>query len=157
MVEQVALIYKLNNGVVSRTLDGLSDDEVWQSPPGGGNPIGWILGHVAEYRVGLLGLLGCPLHTEWSARLFGRGSVRGDRRAYPSRAAIESTWNATHRAMRDAFAAVTSEQLSAPATIELPGVRTLAEQIAFGAFHESYHVGQMGYVRRQLGHTAVVG
>ena len=37
------------------------------------------------------------------------------------------------------------------------GVRTFADQVAFGAFHESYHVGQMGYVRRQLGHSAVVG
>jgi uncharacterized damage-inducible protein DinB len=157
MLQQISLIYKLNNGVVSRTLEGLSDDEVWQSPPGGGNPIGWILGHVAEYRTVLLGRLGCPLQTEWPARLFARGSVRGDRSAYPSRSAIESAWNATHHVMRDAFAAATSEQLSAPATIELPGVRTLADQIAFGAFHESYHVGQMGYVRRQLGHTAVVG
>jgi uncharacterized damage-inducible protein DinB len=157
MLQQIALIYKLNNGVVSRILDGLSDDEVWQSPPGGGNPIGWILGHVAEYRTALLGLLGSPVQAEWSARLFARGSVRGDRGAYPSRAAIEATWKATHGAMRDAFEAATAERLSSPATIDLPGVRTLADQIAFGAFHESYHVGQMGYVRRQLGHTAVVG
>jgi uncharacterized damage-inducible protein DinB len=157
MLQQISLIYKLNNGVVARTLDGLSDEEIWQSPPGGGNPIGWILGHVAEYRTVLLSRLGTPLQTEWPARLFARGSVRGDRSVYPSRAAIESTWNATHAAMRDAFAAITDERLSAPATSELPGVRTLADQIAFGAFHESYHVGQMGYVRRQLGHTAVVG
>jgi hypothetical protein len=157
MLQQISLIYKLNNGVVARTLDGLSDDDVWRSPPGGGNPIGWILGHVAEYRTVLLGLLGCPLQTEWPARLFARGSVRGDRTTYPSRASIESTWNATHGAMRDAFSAITAEQLAAPTKTELPGVGTLADQLAFGAFHESYHVGQMGYVRRQLGHTAVVG
>jgi DinB family protein len=157
MLQQISLIYKLNNGVVTRTLDGLSDDEVWQSPPGGGNPIGWILGHLAEYRTSLLALLGSPLQTEWQPRLFGRGAVRGDRRVYPPRASIVSTWNATHAAMRDAFAAATAAQLSGPPAIELPGVRTLADQIAFGAFHESYHVGQMGYVRRQLGHSAVVG
>ncbi|HEY7172458.1 MAG TPA: DinB family protein [Vicinamibacterales bacterium] len=157
MLQQISLIYKLNNGVVARTLDGLSDEVIWQSPPGGGNPIGWILGHVAEYRTVLLGVLGSPLQTEWPARLFARGSVRGDRGVYPTRASIESTWTATHAAMRDAFAQVTPERLSAPATIELAGVRTLADQIAFGAFHEAYHVGQMGYVRRQLGHSAVVG
>jgi len=157
MLQQIALIYKLNNGVVARTLDGLSDEEVWQSPPGGGNPIGWILGHLAEYRTAMLAILGSPLQTEWQARLFMRGSVRGDRSIYPPRASIESAWKATHGAMRDAFAAATPEQLSAPSTLDMPGVRTLADQIAFGAFHESYHVGQMGYLRRQLGHTAVVG
>lgn len=157
MLQPISLIYKLNNAVVARALAGLSDDEVWQSPPGGGNPIGWILGHVAEHRTVLLGLLGGHLQTEWPARLFARGSRRGDRSTYPSRLAIESAWNATHHVMRDAFAAATPEQLSAPATLELPGVRTLADQVAFAAFHESYHVGQMGYVRRQLGHTAVAG
>src|SRR6478672_11759082 len=135
MLQQISLIYKLNNGVVARTLDGLSDDEVWQSPPGGGNPIGWILGHVAEYRTSLLALLGSPLQTEWPARLFMRGSVRGDRCVYPPRASLESTWKATQGAMRDAFAAATSERLSGPPTLDMPGVRTLADQIAFGAFH----------------------
>jgi hypothetical protein len=157
MLEPIALIYKLNNGVVSRTLDGLSDDEVWQSPPGGGNPIGWILGHVVGSRTLMLGLLGSPLPSPWEPRLFARGSLRADRGSYPTRQAIETTWQATHAAMRQAFAAVTPAQLSAAATTELPGVRTIADQLAFGAFHESYHVGQMGYVRRQLGHSAVVG
>jgi uncharacterized damage-inducible protein DinB len=156
MLEQISLIYKLNNGVVARTLDGLSDEEVWQSPAGRGNPIGWILGHVVEYRSVLLELLGRPTKLEWGPRLFARGSTRGDRSRYPSRAVIEASWNATHAAMREAFAAATASRLSAPARTELPRVRTLADQIAFGAFHESYHVGQMGYVRKQLGHSAVV-
>jgi len=60
MLQQIALIYKLNNGVVARTLDGLSDEEVWHSPPGGGYPIGWILGHLAEYRTAMLAILGSP-------------------------------------------------------------------------------------------------
>jgi uncharacterized damage-inducible protein DinB len=157
MLEPISLIFQVNHGVVSRTLEGLSDEEVWQSPPGGGNPIGWILGHVAGYRTVMLRLLGSPLPPQWEPRLFARGAVRGDRASYPTRAAIESAWQATHAAMREAFAAATAAQLSAPAPTELPGVRTVADQLAFGAFHESYHVGQMGYVRRQLGHSAVVG
>src|SRR5690349_4546799 len=144
MLEQVALIYKLNNGLVSRALDGLAEDEVWQSPPGGGNPLAWVLGHVTEYRYLLLGLMGHPLPLEWGERVFARGSARRERGAYPDRRAIEGCWKATHTAMRDAFASVTADQLSAPARMELPGVKTIADQIAFGAFHESYHVGQMG-------------
>src|SRR3954464_7041153 len=59
MLEPISLIFKLNNGVVSRTLDGLSDDEVWQGPPGGGHPIGRITGpHAGEHHKRLRPL--CP-------------------------------------------------------------------------------------------------
>ena len=157
MLDQIALIYKLNNGLVARALDGLGDSEMWQSPPGGGNPMAWVLGHVTEYRTVLLTLMGHPMPLEWGERVFARGSARREPATYPDRRVIEACWKATHGAMRDAFAAVTADRLAAPAKMELPGVKTIADQIAFGAFHESYHVGQMGYVRRQLGHSAVAG
>jgi uncharacterized damage-inducible protein DinB len=60
--------------------------------------------------------------------------------------------------MRDAFAALTPDQLQQPpAGPRLPGANTVADQLAFFAFHESYHVGQIGYVRRQLGHSSIAG
>ena len=99
---------------------------------------------------------GRPTETGWG-RVFSRGSVRGAPTSYPSRAAIEASWNATHGRMREAFDAVTDGQLAAPPTIELPGAKTLADQAAFFAFHESYHVGQIGYVRKFLGHSAIAG
>lgn len=156
MLEHITLIFKLNNGLVSRALEGLSDDDVWQTPPGGGNPIGWMLGHITETRLGLLGTLGRPLDSGWS-RMFSRGAVRADRSACPARAAIEAKWKETHAAMRDAFAAQTPDRLASPARLPLPGATTMAEQIAFFAFHESYHVGQIGYVRKQNGHSAIAG
>src|SRR5687767_13576896 len=157
MLHPIGLIYKLNNGLVSRSLDGLSDDEVWQPPPGGGNPVGWILGHITETRVALLGLLGRTAATGWTPA-FTRGSVRADRASYPSRQTIEVAWQNTHAGMRDAFAALTPEHLQQPAAgPPLPGANTVADQLAFFAFHESYHVGQIGYVRRQLGHSSIAG
>ena len=156
VVEPVTLIYKLNNRLVGRSLEGLTDDEMWQAGPGGGNPIAWLLGHITESRIGLLAALGRPTETGWG-RVFSRGSVRGAPTSYPSRAAIEASWHATHGRMREAFDAVTDGQLAAPPTIELPGAKTLADQAAFFAFHESYHVGQIGYVRKFLGHSAIAG
>jgi hypothetical protein len=29
--------------------------------------------------------------------------------------------------------------------------------VAFLAFHEAYHMGQLGYVRKWLGHSALAG
>lgn len=155
-IAPISLIFKLNNGLVSRTLDGLTDDEVWRALPAGGNPIGWLLGHLTETRASLLHALGSPLETGWPAS-FARGASLADRSVYPTRPMIEQAWKATHGRMRDAFAALTNVQLASPSTVDLPGATNLAGQIAFLAFHESYHVGQMGYVRKQLGHSAIAG
>jgi hypothetical protein len=56
-IEAVALIFKLNNEMVVRSLDGLSDEECWQRP-GGGNPMAWMLGHATVSRAHLLEKLG---------------------------------------------------------------------------------------------------
>jgi uncharacterized damage-inducible protein DinB len=156
MLEQLAFIFKINNGLVAKALEGLSDDEVWKTPTGGGNSIGWILGHITETRLGLLKAFDRPLEGGWGRR-FSRGSKAEERSSYPSRDAIEARWKETRAAMRDAFAALTSEKLAAPATVQLPGTTTVADQTAFVAFHESYHVGQIAFVRKQNGHSAIAG
>ncbi len=149
-IEQVALIYKFNNAFVSRALAGLDEANAWQRPAGG-NPIAWLLGHVTHSRQQLLALLGAPWDSGLGAA-FKRGAPLQGAPSYPSVSAIAAAWAATHHRMRDAFAAVTDERLLEPAAgVSIPGTKTVADVISFLALHESYHVGQMGYVRRALG------
>src|SRR5206468_7941459 len=139
------LIFKLNNGLIKRSLDGLSDDEVWRQLSDSANPIGWLLGHLTETRAGLLAELDVAFDPGWGA-IFRRGSPLQDRAGYPSRETIQRAWQATHQLMRDAFATVTADKLAAPPTRHaFPGVATLVDEIAGFAFHESYHVGQIGF------------
>jgi uncharacterized damage-inducible protein DinB len=155
-IAPVALIFKLNNGLVARSLDGLTDEDVWRRPAGG-NPIGWLLGHLTETRATLLAELEQPMSIPWPAA-FARGAPLLDARSYPARTAIEGAWTETHGRLRDAFDQLTEARLTeASKGLPLPGAKTLAERLAFLAFHESYHVGQMGYVRRLLGGSPVAG
>ena len=157
MLEPLALIFKLNNNLIARSLDGLSDEDVWRQPSGSGNPIGWIVGHLTETRAGVLSEMGMSFDCGWS-RVFQRGSALQNRTGYPARTAIESAWKATHAAMRDAFAHVTNERLVGPVSRRpVPGVEHLIDLIAFCGFHESYHVGQVGFIRKQLGHSSIAG
>jgi uncharacterized damage-inducible protein DinB len=157
MLEPLALIFKLNNNLIARSLDGLSDEEVWTQPSGSGNPIAWLVGHLTETRAGMLSEMGMPFNYGWT-RVFQRGSALQDRSGYPTREAIETAWTATHAAMRDAFASVAPERLAGPVTrLPVPGVETLTDLIAFCGFHEAYHVGQIGFIRKQLGHSSIAG
>ena len=156
-LEPVALIFKLNNEMVVRSLAGLTDEECWRQPEGGGNPIMWLVGHATISRAHLLARLGHE-YDHGLGTFFDRGARPQASSAYPSRAAIEAAWQETRGRMRDAFSALTDERLSAvPSGNPLPGVTNIAGGIAFLAFHESYHVGQMGYLRRMLGHPGVAG
>ena len=157
MLEQLALIFKLNNSLIARSLDGLSDEEVWAQPTGSGNPIAWLVGHLTETRAAMLAEMGVPFDYGWT-RAFKRGSALQDRTGYPTREAIEAAWKATHAAMRDAFATVAPERLAAAASRSpVPGVENVADLIAFCGFHEAYHVGQIGFIRKQLGHSSIAG
>jgi uncharacterized damage-inducible protein DinB len=154
-IGSVALIFKLNNEMVVRSLADVSDEDCWRRPASG-NPLGWLLGHVTYSRASLIRTLGFP-YDPGIGKGFERGSQLAGPRDYPARVVLENAWRDTRGRMREAFEALTDAKLAEPANRSLPGVKTLADLIAFSAFHESYHVGQMGYVRRLLGQTGIAG
>lgn len=55
------------------------------------------------------------------------------------------------------LASLNDEYLAGPATMELPKAKTMADQLAFLALHERYHVGQMAYIRKALVYPRLVG
>ncbi len=154
--EPIALLFKINNSLVTKGLEGLSDDEAWHQMEGKANPIAWVVGHVTETRGQLLGLLGAPWDPGWGNR-FKRGSERVDRAAYPSVSAIGAKFAETHEAMRAAFGSLTPERLASPTPVSFAGAQTVADLLAFFAFHEAYHIGQVGFIRKNLGHSSLAG
>ena len=151
------LIFKLNHGLMQKILEGLSERDAWHRPTEQNNPILWILGHVITSRAGILKLLGETFDTGWGP-LFARGSGLHEPARYPSIQDIERVRTEVGVRLRARLAALTPEDIARPAAgPTLPGARTLADQLAFLAFHESYHVGQLGYIHKALGHPSLVG
>jgi hypothetical protein len=139
------------------SLDGLVDRDLWQRPTDRNNPMLWVFGHLVATRAMILGVLGEPFDTGWGD-LFKRGAVLQDAGRYPPRQEIERIHRDVVERLKVKFAALTDTDLARAATgPALPGVKTLADQLAFFAFHESYHVGQLAYIRKSLGHSAVAG
>jgi uncharacterized damage-inducible protein DinB len=130
---------------------------LWQRPTDNSNPMLWIAGHVVQTRAALLKLLGEPFDTGWGD-LFARGAALQDRARYPSRGDIDPVMRDVTARLHTKLAALDDDQLAGPATgPAFPNAQTVADQIAFLALHESYHVGQLAYLRKALGYPPLVG
>lgn len=142
-------------GALGVNLDGISDEESLRRPPHGGNSINWALGHIVSYRQVVLELLGEePVWPKERTEAYGRGSsgdVPGDQ-VLPLARLMEDL-QATTAAIVKRLEALPNDALEAPG----PNPKqTLGQRLAFLAFHESYHAGQIGLLRRLAGKPGVI-
>jgi hypothetical protein len=152
----IAKIFAINDDIVSRAIDGLTDEQLWTRPTELNNPMLWLVGHFVQTRTELLAFLGERVDTGWGAR-FIRGAVLGDRTEYPTRDEVQRVMNEVRGRLHAKLATLDDEQLRQPPPVAMPGADTLADGIAGFALHDCYHVGQMGYLRKGLGFPALVG
>jgi uncharacterized damage-inducible protein DinB len=142
-------------GALGMNLDGISDEESRRRPPHGGNSIHWALGHIVSYRQVVLELLGeSPVWPKERTGAYGRGSS-GDvpaEHSLPLSQLMEDLQATT--------AAIVRRLEALPAgALEAPGPnpkQTLGQRLAFLAFHESYHAGQIGLLRRLAGKPGAI-
>ena len=117
----------------------------------------WIYAHMAVVRGRLLMALGDDYKAGW-AEAFGRGVELQDPSAYPSYEKIVEASREVNARLFARLAALTDADLARASTGPVPpAVQTVADLIAFIALHDSYHVGQLAYVRKALGYPGVAG
>ena len=138
-----------------RALDGADEAALRWRPFPGANPMLWIAGHATTVRASLLGVLGRPYPLEWS-KLFTRGGTNDDEASWPSLATIIEQWDAIAGRLRDRMPELTAEEIGAP--VKAPSFDgTVRGTIQLISFHDAYHIGQLGYLRRQSGLERLVG
>jgi uncharacterized protein YndB with AHSA1/START domain len=156
-VAPVAFILAGNDSIAERTFLGVAEADLWKRPTPQTNGMLWIFGHMAAVRGRLLTALGDDFESGLGEQ-FGRGATPQDASAYPSRETISEASREVNRRLFARLATLTDADLSQPAKGPRPNtVQTIGEQIAFIALHDAYHVGQLAYVRKALGHPGAVG
>jgi uncharacterized damage-inducible protein DinB len=155
----IATIFGFNDSFVLPALEGLTRDELWKTLTDRNNAMLWIAGHIVQTRAMILQLLGEPVDTGWGT-LFDRGApaatiVDADR--YPSRDDIEKAMRAITPRLHAKLASLDDTYLSGPARMQVPGTKTVSDELAFFGLHESYHVGQLVYIRKGLGYPGLAG
>jgi hypothetical protein len=155
----IAMIFSFNDDLLLQALEGLTQDELWKAPTDRNNAMLWVAGHVVQTRAMVLQLLGEPVDTGWG-KLFDRGAPAptiGEVSHYPSRQDIERVMRDVSPRLRAKLASLSDEYLGGPARLQVPGTKTVADELAFFALHDSYLAGQLAHIRKGLGYPGLAG
>ena len=149
-------MFKINTDLVNKAIADVAAEDWFRKPGDDSNHLMWVMGHLIVHRGRTLKLLGEQWDTSW-ASLFARGVQRVDDAEYPSSDEMRSAWNQVSADLSAALKNAPAEVLSkeAPAGPTLDG--KLSGSVAFLAFHDAYHAGQVSYLRKWLGYGQTVG
>jgi len=159
MEPQVAPLHallELNTDLLLNCLDGLSDEEARRRLEGGGNSVAFLAAHLTDTRHFLANRLGHPRANPLSRYLAEASSI-DDIVEWPTLAEQRDWWRAVSRHVGEVVAGRTAEELRRPKVHRFPLEDTTElGLIAFLMQHDSYHIGQMAFLRRQLGKPAII-
>ncbi|MGD0787094.1 MAG: DinB family protein [Terracidiphilus sp.] len=156
-IASAAFTYGLNTGLFKKSFEGLTTEDWLRRPSDSSNHLLWIVGHVIWARGVALGFLGAPWTNSW-APLFGRGVKLDDSAEYPRPEELTLAWEEVSARLTAALEDASEETLSAPSPERIPSADGKASGVInFLAGHESYHLGQVAYLRCWMGHTGIAG
>jgi uncharacterized damage-inducible protein DinB len=147
LAQQYGFIYK----VTATNLEGMTPEQSLAQPSPGGNCANWILGHLTNVQNGVMQALGeKPV---WDSDELARAGIEP---ITGREVAID--WNT----LRDRFLGSRERCLAAISSLSDKGLAesvphpfgstcTRAELLNLLAFHQAYHVGQLGMSRRIAG------
>lgn len=149
----LAMLFKLTEYCTKVNTEGLTHDDSLIQPNGGGNCCNWVLGHILSSRNSILSLLGEErILSEEAAKLYQRSSdpILDGKDARSFESLLEDFARSQDRIM-GALKRISGEDLARKIDDE-----TLGEKLATFHFHESYHVGQLGLLRRIAGKEGAI-
>jgi DinB superfamily len=147
---EIAEVFGRNLNTLEQNLEGLSGTDFLVRVGEDGMHLNWLLGHVLHARMRLLRELGGFAHPD--EQLLETAYVQGTQ---PSNAEVFPT-QILRDAMGDNQTALETTLQDTDLTQLDPRGRTLSDSAARTAWHETYHVGQSGLLRRLAGKTGAI-
>jgi hypothetical protein len=147
-------LYDIHHGAIRLNCAGLSHADSLIVPQPAGSCANWVLGHIVAFRSSTLKALGDPpFWTQDRIAPYARGTERLDPAMAAPFETLLADLDATQERIRAGIARLTPETLAAVA----PGEKkSLEQKLFFGQFHEAYHAGQLGLLRRIAGKTGAI-
>ncbi|PWT91606.1 MAG: DinB family protein [Blastocatellia bacterium] len=151
---------QVTNTVVHVNLADITHDESLVRPSPAGNCLNWVLGHLSCIYNNVLPLLGeSPVPEQEALRRYDRGSAPITSPADAMKISdLIRVWDESVKRLDAGLAKLTSEKLdqrvpNSPTNNPNETVRSLLSTIAF---HQAYHAGQLGVLRRIAGRPGAI-
>lgn len=156
LLQPITDLYRFNSELLALGLADLSaEDAVRRWKGGDGSSIVYMTGHLCSSRFGLLQTMGAAEHNPYK-ELFGAGVGSRDGADYPPLEEVAAGWGSTADKLHAALAGLTDEDAMRPDESNFPTPeKTLRARLAFIAWHETYHVGQIGILRTEMGYPSL--
>ena len=153
----VAGMFKINTDIVNKAITDVSPEHWFRKPGDDSNHLMFVLGHLVVHRGHTLKFLGVDWANPW-AELFARGVERVADKEYPSIDEMRAAWSEVSTGLSTALSQAPADVLGQEAPKFPPSFDgKISGTIAFFAFHDTYHVGQVSYLRKWLGFGQAVG
>ncbi len=150
-------MFKANAQIFEKATQDVPSEK-WLTRPGNdSNHLTWIAGHVVVHRAMVAKMLGLPWSAPWE-KLFARGAKLVTPEQYPPADELRRSFQEVSEKLAAALPGASDETLSKSVPKEQPSLDgTLGGTVALLCLHETFHVGQMSYLRKWLGHGQTVG
>jgi uncharacterized damage-inducible protein DinB len=156
----IAYQFGLCSYVLEKNLTGVSHEESLVNPGSGGSCLNWVLGHLTRSRNRALALLGqdpmfpnqeFDAYDDNGGKPFRRDTAIGFEE-------LKRRFKALQEPLVNGLNRMSVEAMDRPAPLSPTGNlnETVGSLLAALAFHEAYHAGQTGILRRVVGREGVI-
>jgi len=156
----LAKMYEFSYAAMNRNLQDLSNEDSLVLPESGGNCLNWALGHVVAARGTILMLAGTPpVLTGEQLAVYQRGSHPEGTDGFVDLATLRGWLSDTQQQLIPALAALSEEDLNRPVPEEQrrpPLTGSIGDALIRLHYHEGYHNGQIGLLRRLAGKEGAI-
>ena len=152
---------KATHRVVHINVDGLTQEESLIQPAPGGNCLNWVVGHLLDTYNQMLPLLGQkPVGEEGAFKRYARGTPPLEN---PAEAldlqVLLAAWDDANDRVDAGLAGVAPDVLDKPVPQHSPTKNpneTVGSLLTTILFHQAYHAGQTGLLRRIAGKSGAI-
>ena len=149
---ELANRFRFNDKFLEGLLDGFEEED-WEFRPAGNlNSTTWIVGHLTATRRSIRRTLGDEIEKARWEECFDMGKSPDDADDAPSGLALAEDFLACGQAVHRLLTELTEEEAEREWGHAFPyGSDTIGGAAHFFFFHETYHLGQIGLIRRLRG------
>ena len=148
--------FDLQTRLFNNATEGITEDESGARKSEHINNMKWIAGHLLNTRLGNLSKVAGLTPDESYHAQFGRGNSYDPNATYPPIDEIKAKWEATAAGISNGISNIPEEVLATKSPVQTPiADDTMLGLAAFLVSHESYHIGQLGMLRKMRGKEAM--